>query len=105
MLPQKDNGKNFNTYQTYLELYDHMKHIFEDECNEDLSDFCFTYFCNLSKWFYQNCQPEDTIPMTLKQNIEWILFPAFLFYETEDEEIEESFRILINAADSFIEPI
>ncbi len=63
---EKDNGKNFDRYQTYLELYDHLKRVYDGEYDKNLTDYCFTHFSNLSEWFYDNCQPDDNIPMPFK---------------------------------------
>ena len=66
----KDNGKNFNTYKAYLELYTHLRSCYEDESDIALSDYCFANLNNLSEWFYENCEPTDDIPMTLHQTID-----------------------------------
>ena len=65
----KDNGKNFNTYKAYLELYEHLRSCYEDESDIALSDYCFANLNNLSEWFYENCESTEDIPMTLCQTL------------------------------------
>ena len=62
-----DNGKNFDTYQSYLELYDQLRRHYQDESDIDFSDYCFAHLSNLSEWYYENCQPNEEIPMTLER--------------------------------------
>lgn len=62
-----DNGKNFDTYQSYLELYDQLRRHYEDESDVDFSDYCFAHLNNLSEWYYENCEPNEEIPMTLER--------------------------------------
>ena len=90
---EKDNGKNFDRYQTYLEFYDHLKRVYEREYDKNLTDYCFTHFSNLSEWFYDNCKPDDNIPMPFKYIINEII--SFEYSETDRE-------ILLNASDYFM---
>lgn len=90
---EKDNGKNFDRYQTYLELYDHLKRVYDGEYDQNLTDYCFTHFSNLSEWFYDNCNPDDNIPMPFKYIINEII--SFEYSETDKE-------ILINSAENFM---
>lgn len=62
-----DNGKNFDTYQSYLELYDQLRQHYQDESDIDFSDYCFAHLSNLSEWYYENCEPNEEIPMTLER--------------------------------------
>ncbi|MDE6034849.1 MAG: hypothetical protein K2G36_02955 [Ruminococcus sp.] len=62
-----DNGKNFDTYQSYLELYDQLRRYYYDESDIDFSDYCFAHLNNLSEWYYENCEPNEEIPMTLER--------------------------------------
>jgi len=64
-----DNGKNFDTYQSYLELYEQLKRHYGDECDIGFSDYCFANLGNLSQWYYQNCELNEDIPMNLKDKI------------------------------------
>lgn len=65
-----DNGKNFDTYQSYLELYDQLRWHYKDESDIDFSDYCFAHLSNLSEWYYKNCEPNEEIPMTLERMAE-----------------------------------
>lgn len=63
----KDNGKNFNRYQSELELYDHLQRSYIDDNDVDM-ELCDFYFANLSplsEWYYMNCEPNEDIPMRL----------------------------------------
>lgn len=80
-----DNGKNFDTYQSYLELYDHLRGNYLDEPEVDIafSDYCFANLCNLSDWYYDNCQPNEEIPMHLRRKVESLMhlgFPQIVSY-------------------------
>ena len=90
---EKDNGKNFDRYQMYLELYDHLKRVYDGEYDKNLTDYCFTHFSNLSEWFYDNCKPDDNIPMPFKYIINEII--SFEYSETDRE-------VLINASEHFM---
>lgn len=59
-----DNGKNFDTYKSYVELYEQLRRQYQDECDIDFSDYCFSHLSNLSEWYYENCEPNEEIPMT-----------------------------------------
>ena len=81
-----DNGKNFNLYQSYLELYDHLRRFYADDSTIDLSfcDFCFGNLSPLSDWYYDNCQPDIDIPMNLKQKVKnaiSLCFPMLFCYD------------------------
>ena len=83
----EDNGKNFNLYQSYLELYDHLRCSYEedDTVNISLCDYCFAHFSPLSEWYYLYCQPDIAIPMKLRQKVkelEPLTFPMLYDYET-----------------------
>ncbi|MCM1315790.1 MAG: hypothetical protein NC205_08445 [Prevotella sp.] len=62
-----DNGKNFDTYQSYLELYDQLRRHYQDESDIDFSDYCFAHLSNLNEWYYENCELNEEIPMTLER--------------------------------------
>lgn len=85
---QKDNGKNFDTYQSYLELFAQMKSGYEEELNVYLSDYCLVKFSNLSEWFYDNCVPDESIPISFKNMID--ISANFIFLPFEVEEIDIS---------------
>lgn len=91
----KDNGKNFNLYQSELELYDHLQRSYideEDNVDMELCDFCFANLSPLSEWYYMNCEPNEDIPMSLKRKIQTVMpksFPDILSradYETMNED-------------------
>ena len=65
-----DNGKNFDTYQSYTELYEQLRRHYVGECDMELTDYCFANLCNLSRWYYENCEPNEEIPESLTQMIE-----------------------------------
>ena len=64
-----DNGKNFDTYQSYLELYEQLKRHYNDECDVEFSDYCFANLSNLSQWYYQNCEPNEDIPKDFRAEV------------------------------------
>lgn len=81
----RDNGKNFNMYQSELELYDHLKrsYIEYDYIDIELCDFCFANLSPLSEWYYTNCEPDEDIPMNIKRKIVTVIpesFPELLNY-------------------------
>ena len=66
-----DNGKNFNMYQSYLELYGQLRESYDGEIDGNLTDYCMANLSNLTEWFYENCEPEEYIPMSLTQTAEY----------------------------------
>lgn len=66
-----DNGKNFNTYQSYLELYEQLKRHYIDDTEVDtgFSDYCFRILSNLSEWYYHNCEPNEDIPRNFRAEV------------------------------------
>lgn len=123
-----DNGKNFNNYQSYTELYEHLRRFYADdkEVDTELSDFCFANLCSLSEWYYMWCEPNEEIPMNFRRKVyslKPMSFPMIYCYdnytdfnicdfETEHSEIyniweksvtpdiaEELLKILYNNAD------
>lgn len=82
----RDNGKNFNQYQSALELYDQLRKSYFDDNDIDIAlcDFCFANLSPLSEWYYLNCEPNEDIPMTLGRKILTVMpesFPLILSYE------------------------
>ncbi|MDO5398450.1 MAG: hypothetical protein Q4G33_11035 [bacterium] len=96
----ENNGKNFNTYRAYIELYCHIRDCYADESDIALSDYCFAKFSNLSEWFYENCEAAGEVPMTLRQVIAWLAEIVDVWYtsgnDTDGTAITE---ILTDAAD------
>ena len=85
-----DNGKNFNLYQSYLELYDHLRRFYMQDKHTDIlfCDFCFANLSPLNEWYYENCQPDVEIPMNLKlkiQQLKALSFPMLYCYEDYSE--------------------
>lgn len=82
----KDNGKNFNQYQSEIELYDHLRRSYFDDnyIDIDFCDFCFANLSPLSEWYYLHCEPNEEIPMTIGRKILSVMplsFPNILSYE------------------------
>ncbi len=93
----KDNGKNFNTYQSELELYDHLRRSYFDDNDVDIAlcDYCFATLSPLSEWYYLNCEQGFEIPMTLTRKIylsKPLSFPMLLsdvdYEQLNDVEIQ-----------------
>lgn len=80
----KDNGKNYDTYQSCVELYEQLRRHYYDECDVEFSDYCFANLSNLSEWYYDNCEPDEDIPMTLKQTVEMLAETIELSSEIDD---------------------
>ena len=81
---QRDNNKNFNTYQSYLELYGQFRESYEGEIDGALTDYCMANTSNLCEWFYENCEPDDVIPMSLSQVAEVLSNGIWLMSEETD---------------------
>ncbi|MGN0676954.1 MAG: hypothetical protein ACI4K5_04350 [Ruminococcus sp.] len=105
-----DNGKNFNNYQSYTELYENLRRFYADdkEIDIELSDFCFSNLCSLSEWYYIWCEPNEEIPMNFIRKVyslKSISFPMICDdygdsdiseFETEHSEIYEIWEKTIN---------
>lgn len=87
-----DNGKNFDHYQCYIELYETLRQFYRGDPNVNLPfcDYCFANLCPLSRWYYANCEPNEQIPMTVQQKAEEITAMAFpdLCDDSELEQME-----------------
>ncbi len=60
----QDNGKNFDVYASYIELYYQLREYYMDEdVDIELCDFCFANYSLLSTWYYENCEINEEIPM------------------------------------------
>jgi hypothetical protein len=97
-----DNGKNFNNYQSYLELYDNLRSCYiDDEITDiELCDFCFSNLSPLSEWYYINCEPNEDIPMNLKLKIMSLMpysFPMILCYEDYNKLDEYEIQLYSDA--------
>ncbi len=80
----RDNGKNFDTYQSYLELYGQLRESYEDEIDVEFTDYCMTNTSNLTEWFFDNCEPVDYIPMSLNQIIDYLSNTILITPEFDD---------------------
>lgn len=84
----KDNGKNFNQYQSELELYDHLRRVYLEDADIDFCDYCFANLSPLSEWYYLYCEPNEEIPMTLGRKIYFskpLCFPRLLSFEDYEQ--------------------
>ncbi len=80
----KDNGKNFNQYQSELELYDHLRRAYLEDSDIDFCDYCFANLSPLSEWYYLHCEPNEEIPMVLGRKVylsKPLCFPRLLSFE------------------------
>ena len=84
----KDNGKNFDTYQSYVELYEHLRRYYEADgtVDMDFSDFCFASLSNLSEWYYLYCEPNEGIPMNLMRKVKTLKAPMFPMLSEDGEQ-------------------
>lgn len=93
---EADNGKNYDTYQTYVELYENLRRFYLDDPEVDIafSDYCFANLSPLSEWYYQNCEPNEAIPMNLIRKIITIKakrFPVIYNYHDYENFEQETF--------------
>lgn len=102
----KDNGKNFNQYQSELELYDHLRRAYIDDVDIDFCDFCFANLSPLSEWYYMNCEPNEEIPMVIDRKILTVMpksFPVILSYEEYESLSEDEFNMYSEAGEKLKE--
>lgn len=104
----KDNGKNFNQYQSELELYDHLQRSYMDDVDVDMAlcDFCFANLSPLSEWYYMNCEPNEDIPMCLSRKVLTLLpksFPNILSYTDYENMDEDEIQMYGDAAGELLE--
>ena len=103
----KDNGKNFNQYQSELELYDHLRRSYiNDDVDMELCDFCFANLSPLSEWYYLHCEPNEEIPMTLERKIITVMpksFPVILSYEDYEKLDENEMQMYSDAEEELKE--
>lgn len=66
----KDNNKNFNTYEDYLTLYEDLAYEFgNDGTDMKFSDYCMANLSNLCEWYYENCEHNEDIPINSAEMI------------------------------------
>ena len=102
----KDNGKNFNQYQSELELYDHLRRAYFEDANIDFCDFCFANLSPLSEWYYMNCEPNEEIPMVIDRKILTVMpksFPVILSYEEYESLSDDEFNMYSEAGEKLKE--
>lgn len=102
----KDNGKNFNRYQSELELYDHLQRSYIDDVDIELCDFCFANLSPLSEWYYLNCESNEDIPMTLGRKILIVMpksFPDILSYADYEKLDEDEIQMYSDAEEKLKE--
>lgn len=102
----KDNGKNFNQYQSELELYDHLRRAYIDDVDIDFCDFCFANLSPLSEWYYMNCEPNEEIPMIIDRKLLTVMpksFPVILSYEDYESLSEDEFNMYSEAGEKLKE--
>ena len=102
----KDNGKNFNQYQSELELYDHLRRTYLEDADIDFCDFCFANLSPLSEWYYMNCEPNEEIPMVIDRKILTVMpksFPKILSYEDYESLSEDEFNMYSEAGEELKE--
>ena len=102
----KDNGKNFNQYQSELELYDHLRRAYLEDADIDFCDFCFANLSPLSEWYYMNCEPNEEIPMVIDRKILTVMpksFPVILSYEDYESLSEDEFNMYSEAGEKLKE--
>lgn len=98
----KDNGKNFNQYQSELELYDHLRRAYLEDADVDFCDYCFANLSPLSEWYYLYCEPNEEIPMTLGRKIylsKPLCFPRLLSFEDSEQLNDIEFQMYDDAAE------
>ncbi|MCM1133693.1 MAG: hypothetical protein NC340_09515 [Ruminococcus flavefaciens] len=88
---RSNNGKNFNNYKSYLELYDHLQRFYadDDEVDIELCGFCFSNTSPLSEWYYKHCQTDFEMPVSFAQKVKAlkaISFPV-LYCSTDYDDV------------------
>ncbi len=91
-----DNGKNFSNYQSYVELYEHLRRFYIDspEVDIEFSDYCFANMSLLSLWYYQNFEPYEDIPMDIfskVNSLKSLIFPIICNYHDYENFDSEDF--------------
>lgn len=93
-----DNGKNFDSYQSYTELYEHLRRFYIDSPEVDIafSDYCFANTSPLSIWYYRNCEPNEDIPIDMWSEVNSLkpmIFPIiYNYHDYEDFDSQEFYN-------------
>lgn len=78
----RDNNKNFNTYEAYLILYEEIFSLFEnDGTDREFTGYCMASLSNLCEWYYENCEHNEDIPINLSEAIRCFSKPISLIPE------------------------
>lgn len=56
---EKDNGKNFNAYSNYINLFFELCNIFRDICDINLSIYMFEKTSNLASWYLEYSEEKE----------------------------------------------
>lgn len=79
---EKDNDKNFNTYEAYLMLYEDIVSLFEnDGTDREFTDYCMANLSNLCEWYYENCEHNEDIPISSAEAVGCFSKPVSLIPE------------------------
>lgn len=99
----KDNGKNFKSYQSSIELYMALRRYYQKDETVDIvfSDYCFANLSNLSDWYYENFEPDDDVPIKLIYKAALLKAPTFPMLPADEDgslqkELEEQMLSVIN---------
>lgn len=78
----KDNNKNFNTYEAYLILYEEIFSLFENDGTDiEFNNYCMANLSNLCEWYYENCEHNEEIPISLSEAVGYFSKPVSLIPE------------------------
>ncbi|MDE7365392.1 MAG: hypothetical protein K2N27_11055 [Ruminococcus sp.] len=107
---RSNNGKNFNSYKYYLELYDHLQRFYAEDAEVDigLCGFCFANTSPLSEWYYKHCQTDFEMPVSFGQkvkNLKAMSFPN-LYCDADSDldmyEFENEHPKVYHSCDKFV---
>lgn len=79
---EKDNDKNFNTYEAYLMLYEDIVSLFEnDGTDREFTSYCMANLSNLCEWYYENCEHNEDMPISSAVAVRYFSKSIFLISE------------------------
>ncbi|MDD6489877.1 MAG: hypothetical protein PUG48_08715 [Clostridia bacterium] len=87
----RDNNKNFNTYEAYLILYEEIFSLFENDGTDiEFNNYCMANLSNLCEWYYENCEHNEDIPINLSEAVGYFsktvsLIPENFWFSRECE--------------------
>ncbi len=95
---ESDNGKNFNQYMLYIQLYLELKECFPD-ADYALCDAGFTACSNLADWCWENIEQTEDMPITNRALVESFAPMCFenpwediAFWNDENVKIEQLWK-------------